>query len=60
MDKQTENCPFCKSKNTEQWTSTRSESVGWEDGLGSPGTISIRTHHAKCNDCKRQWTPSDN
>ena len=49
-------CPKCKSKNTEYKSERISHSiVGWEDGLGSPGTISHTYTTWLCKDCLNVW-----
>lgn len=55
MTKKNEKCPFCKSVNTEKHTEYHSESVGWDAGLGSPGTMTFKRVSVQCNSCGRKW-----
>jgi len=48
-------CPRCKSEDIEAITTTRRETVGWEDGLGSPGEITFTDTSLKCVKCGHCW-----
>lgn len=49
-------CPKCSldkaESKLERWEST---TVGWEDGLGSPGTIVHKITTWLCKECNHVW-----
>lgn len=49
-------CPKCKGLNLEEKLERSvSSNVGWEDGLGSPGTIRHKCTTWLCKDCLHVW-----
>lgn len=43
-------CPFCGGE-AKPYTEHDYIRVGWEDGLGSPGTMDITTEWVQCKNC---------
>lgn len=50
-----EKCPFCGSVNIEKHTEYHSKGVGWDAGLGSPGTMTFKKVSTQCNSCNIKW-----
>jgi len=48
-------CPKCESENIKKSFEYEHQKVGWEDGLGSPGTITFKHDKYTCKQCNYSW-----